>query len=129
MGLGAGTGSGVGVGSGGGAGTGAGAGVGAGAGAGAHAPRTSKVATSKVPKIISVLLIVLSPFLLLLYCLSGTLFDNHGQDKRPGSLLAAFPGSAVFHRYGACPFLESLESPYFLARGPGRRWRLGSGYD
>ena len=103
VGLGAGTGSGVGAGSGGGAG--AGVGAGAGAGAGVHAPRTSKVATSKVPKIISVLLIILSPFLLLLYCLSGTLFDNHGQDKRPGSLLAAFPGSAIFHRYGARPFL------------------------
>ncbi len=101
VGLGAGTGSGVGAGSGG----GAGAGVGAGAGAGVHAPRTSKVATSKVPKIISVLLIILSPFLLLLYCLSGTLFDNHGQGKRPGSLLAAFPGSAIFHRYGARPFV------------------------
>ncbi len=57
---------GVGTGSGGGAGTGAGAGagVGAGDGVGEHAPRTSKVATSKVPKIISVLLIILSPFLI-----------------------------------------------------------------
>ena len=62
VGLGVGTGSGVGAGSGGGAGTGAGAG--AGAGVGAHAPRTSRVATSKVPKIISVLRIILPPFLI-----------------------------------------------------------------
>jgi len=59
-----GSGVGLGAGSGGGAGTGAGAGVGAGAGAGEHAPRTSKVAASKVPKIISVLRIILSPFLI-----------------------------------------------------------------
>ena len=73
VGLGIGTGSGVGagsgVGSGTGAGAGAGAGVGTGAGAGEHAPRTSEVATSKVPKIISVLLISVSFSYFYSYCI------------------------------------------------------------
>ena len=51
----------------------------------------------------------------LAYC-GWTLFDNDGQVKGPLALLAAFPGSAVFHRYCAGAFLERFESPYFIAR-------------